>query len=583
VEATEQLRPMLAAMPLFAQLSEEIHTAILAEASLVHLPAGHWLFRQGDPGDALYVIASGRLEVVRETPAPAAIVRQLGRGAAIGELALLTGSARSASARAVRDTELVAIRREEMLGLLHDSPPFAIELTRALGRLLLATEPPPRPPAPPSVLALVPLQPDAPAGPLCDALLDALRPWARVSMIRREDLPSDGEGDERFAGHGRLLDERERAHDYVVLFGGPGEADDAWNAFCVRQADRVVAVGAARPPPPSRGRHGLPRGCELVLWGPLAEARQVIGGWLAALEPRRHHFVQTGPDLPESAARTARRLVGRSIGVVLSGGGAGGLAHLGVLATLMDGGVTVDRVGGCSFGAFIGALLAMGCSPEEMIAICREELVRRNPFNDYTVPRRALLRGKKGEQALRRLFGATRIEELPLDYFCVTADLLTAETVVHRRGTIVDGVRASMSVPGIGPPVPRGERLLVDGGVLNNLPVDVMAADEEGPVIAVDVMRKRLRPEELAPLAQSPPGREPPVLAIHETLSRASVLGSWSVGERNRAQAQLVISPDARGIGFFEFRRMDEIMSAGRRAAEAALEDALALAPVSSR
>ena len=588
MERSAHVRSALEAMPLFAELTDELREVMLAEATLVRVPADGWLFHQGDAGDALYVISSGRLEVVRESPAPPIVLRQLGRGDSIGELALLTGTPRSAAARAIRDTELVRIGRDEMLRLLHDSPSFAVALTRAIGRLLQASEPPPagRRGPPPSVVAVVPLVPGAPFRELCDALLEAVRPWARAAVLTREELAAlETEGDERFAAHGRVLDERERDHDCVVLLGGEGEAADPWNAYCIRQADRVVAITDARPPPYGRdGRvqHLAERSCDLVLWGRAGETAHVTGPWLRALEPRSHHFVEPGPRLGQTAQRAARRLLGRSVGYVLSGGGAGGLAHLGVLAALEEAGVAIDRVGGCSFGALVGAMYAQGRHPQEIIAICREELVRRRPFNDYTVPRRAILRGRKAHEALRRIFGAAQIEHLPLNYFCVSADLMSGDTVVHRRGSLREAVFASMSLPGLGPPTPYGGRLLVDGGVLNNLPVDVMGTLDVGPVVAVDVIRRRLPSKESLAAADDlgrGPAMRPPTLGIHEILLRSSVLGSWRVGERNRALAQLVIAPDVRGTGLLEFGRIDELVRVGRAAAEGSLDEIRALEP----
>jgi NTE family protein len=143
-------------------------------------------------------------------------------------------------------------------------------------------------------------------------------------------------------------------------------------------------------------------------------------------------------------------------------------------------------------------------------------------------------------------------------------------------------VFASMSLPGLGPPTPYGGRLLVDGGVLNNLPVDVMATLDEGPVVAVDVIRRRLPSKESLAAADDlgrGPAMRPPSLGIHEILLRSSVLGSWRVGERNRALAQLVIAPDVRGTGLLEFGRIDELVRVGRAAAEAALDELRALGP----
>jgi NTE family protein len=227
-------------------------------------------------------------------------------------------------------------------------------------------------------------------------------------------------------------------------------------------------------------------------------------------------------------------------------------------------------------------MYAQGRDPQQMIEICREELVRRRPFNDYAFPRRAILRGKKAHDALRRMFGNALIEQLPLNYFCVSADLMSGDTVVHRLGSLREAVFASGALPGLAPPTPYGGRLLVDGGVLNNLPVDVMGTLDEGPVVAVDVMRRRLPTKESLAAADDlgrGPTMRPPSLGIHEILMRSSVLGSWRVGARNRTLAQLVIAPDVRGTGLLEFGRLDELVRIGRAAAEAAVDEVRALEP----
>jgi len=193
---------------------------------------------------------------------------------------------------------------------------------------------------------------------------------------------------------------------------------------------------------------------------------------------------------------------------------------------------------------------------------CREELVRRSPFNDYMLPRVALIRSRKAAAMLQRIFGDALVEELEHPLFTVSADLLSSRVVVHRRGSIVEAVGASMSTPGVAPPVRRPGRLLVDGGVLNNLPVDHMAETGEGPVIAVDVIRR---------LGEPDGGAEPPLPSITETLARATVLGSVERAERNRALASLVIAPEVQAIGLREWSAFERAVEAGREAAAEAL------------
>ena len=146
--------------------------------------------------------------------------------------------------------------------------------------------------------------------------------------------------------------------------------------------------------------------------------------------PRRH---QRGR-VPRRGRTTGSPVDAPLLGLVLSGGGARGFAHIGALAVLADAGFEFDRIGGCSMGAFIAAMAAAGRDPDEMQACCSEELVRRSPFNDYTFPRVALIRSRKAAAMLTRVFGEARVEEFARPLFTVSADLLTSRVVVHRRG-----------------------------------------------------------------------------------------------------------------------------------------------------
>jgi NTE family protein len=348
--------------------------------------------------------------------------------------------------------------------------------------------------------------------------------------------------------------EEENAH--VLLLDETGSG--AWSDLCRRQADRTLLVATEGSPLPD----GVSRECDLVFLGPASGA--AVRALVDRVDPRVLHRLATTEPSDPGAGRLARRIVGRALGVVLSGGGARGFAHIGALAELEEDGIEVDRYGGCSMGAFIAAMAAAGWRTDSIRERCHEELVRRSPFNDYTLPRVALIRSRKAARMLERLFGEMTIEELAKPLFTVTADLVSSGLVVHRRGSVMEAVGASMSIPGLAPPVPHGGRLLVDGGVLNNLPVDAMADTAEGPIVAVDVVR-RLEPE-------ASEADEQPLPSIMETLSRATVLGSVERAERNRALALLVVAPDVADVPLRDFRSLDRAIEAGRAAARAALD-----------
>ena len=181
------------------------------------------------------------------------------------------------------------------------------------------------------------------------------------------------------------------------------------------------------------------RGCDLVGWN-VAVGSGALDGWTALLDPVESHVVHER-DLKGGVDRLARRLAGRSVGVVLSGGGARGFSHVGVLEELIAAGIQIDRVAGVSMGAFIGAMFALGMDTDEIDARCYEEWVRRRPLADYTLPRHSLIRGDRAEAMLRRTFGDARIEELDRSFISGTADLRDGELVDQPPRAAVRGGR----------------------------------------------------------------------------------------------------------------------------------------------
>lgn len=256
---------------------------------------------------------------------------------------------------------------------------------------------------------------------------------------------------------------------------------------------------------------------------------------------------------------------------------------VGAIAELVEAGIKVDRIGGCSIGALIGAGHALGWDPGEIDARVYEEFLRRNPLGDYAVPRHALYRGERLRAAIMRHFD-TRIEDMPLPFYCVSADLLGGGLIVHRTGGLAQSICASLSIPGVLPPLAMGDRLLVDGGILDNLPVETMAADGEGPIIAVDVT-SRAAVDGSVPAAKGSvrrrrgeaPGeweRGTPLPTMGESLLRLVLLGSADTQAAARRHADLLITPGDEGVGMLEWHMLDRMAQAGRRAAREALEHA---------
>lgn len=177
------------------------------------------------------------------------------------------------------------------------------------------------------------------------------------------------------------------------------------------------------------------------------------------------------------------------IGLALSGGGVRGLAHIGVLKVLERESVPIHLLTGTSMGGFVGASYAAGLTASELEseALRLSSIRQLMPLLDLSAPRRGLFQKSRLIEYFGQLFGERTFEQLQIKLALVAVDIELGERVVLNRGSVLEGIRATSAVPGLFPPVRRGEQLLVDGGVLDNLPADVARELGADIVIAVDV------------------------------------------------------------------------------------------------
>ncbi len=579
-------------VPVFATLSDAMRAEIAELGTAVSLKRDEWLFRQDDYADSVYIVRLGQLEVIREDPEPET-VNTVTRGAVLGELALLSDSNRTASVRALRDTELLQITRPHFESLLRSEPELTLSLARALAAQLRVSRAIPLRRGRPVILALHALGDDVPLTDLADELSRMLCTWGRVAVLYPGDADAPGallgsglaeriSSQEAVAKFTPLVERCELDHDQVILVCGSSEHTVAWDEFCLARADKVVVAVGATVPDPQRplapaGQWASLRGCDLLAYG-IERGSQSLVEWMEDLAPVSTFAIRTDGHRRGDMARMARRLAGRAVGIVLSGGGARAFAHLGVIERLQNAGVVVDRVGGVSMGAFIGGLLACGHNSHAIDACCYEEWVRRNPINDYTLPRTALTKGQKGRAMLERVFGDVQIEELDRAFYSATVDLRNSSLVIDRDGPLYLAVGCSMSLPLIAPPQLRAERVLIDGSLLDNLPLAPMTLTGEGPVVAVDIKGGEEHPRQDAAnsgyrVRESRGKRGVRVPSLPGTISRIALLSSSNTTESARLHADFKIEVRVSGVGLLEFHQIDQARAAGRQAASQALEE----------
>jgi NTE family protein/lysophospholipid hydrolase len=583
---------LLLSSELLRGVSEAQLRAMAPPPEWLAMRAGETLIRQGEPGEAFYLLVHGRLRVFVDDGGRARRVGEVVPGEGVGEMSLLTDDLTSATVRVMHDSSLVRFSRESYLQLMGSCPEAALQVMRTVIKRLRHGIAPPRQ-ARFTRIAVVPLDRTIDTAGFTARLarqIAAFQP-ARVlgpddlgpelaALTRRPERPAPAH---EHAINAMLL-QRERSHDGVVLYQALPAAVE-WSRIAIRQADLVLLLAEVRGEPELRPveqafiaslEADLAPRMDLVLLHPSILRKHChTSSWLAPRKISEWHHVRADQDA--DMARLARALTGNAICLVLGGGGARGLAQIGVLRALKEAGVPIDRVGGTSMGSLIAALAALGQSVERITHTQRLVWHRHRPLSDYTFPALSIVRGRRLHNLTRDTFANQQIEDLPIPYYCVSCSLTDASQVVHDRGPLWQGVRASASLPGTGPPLFLDGHILVDGGVINNLPVDIMRERHGGFVIAVEVGGQGASMQVAPDIDQTPSGwhilwhrinpflRALSVPSIFEILYRTATLNAQRWSNVTRALADLVIEPPVSHIRTLDFKPFDAIVEAGYR------------------
>jgi NTE family protein len=264
----------------------------------------------------------------------------------------------------------------------------------------------------------------------------------------------------------------------------------------------------------------------------------------------------------------------------MAGGGARAFAHVGVIRALREAGVAIDAVGGTSQGAIVAAMLSLEWDGATIERLHRRGYTERNPIGDYSLfPRLALVKGRRLDAALAQCFGDAQIEDSWLPFFCVSTNLTLARAEVHRRGPLWRALRASLSLPGILPPVALGEHLHVDGGLLDNLPVEAMRESGVGRVVALDVGVKqdfRMSKRGVPGAGDSPRqwlsrDEQQAMPGLGSVLVKSLMIPSMQRTAQAIAGVDLYLNPEPADIGFLEWKALERAMDLGYRYARAEL------------
>ena len=456
----EMMRQTLKAIPLFKELADEDLDLIAAQLKKVSFAKGQTIFRQGDMGDGMYLVESGQV-IVWDEKADEAIA-YLGQGSFVGEIALLLAEPRSASLRVAIDADLYVLEKKDFDTLLETRPAIAIQMTRELSQRLVSTtqqrfktkarrisavwgvedgelakalsqyfkDP----------IAVIPL-PGANLSPQLEAL-------SEVIIIREESLSADNIASQ--------LGIQVEVFGHIILLL-PSKVDSlARRALSL--ADTIITIG----PTPQWIEDNVP---SEKIWETTNDLRHM--------------------------GRIARRLTGRTVGLALSQGSAKGLAHVGVIKVLREANIPIDIIAGSSIGSLFGAFMAAGWRDEQFEEFAdKTHSIVSNWLNwDFSLPPKGgLIKGSRVRDMIDEWLDHRCFEDLEIPFYCVAADIITGEEVIFNSGNLADAIRASISLPILFNPWELDGHYLMDGGLVNPIPADILRAKGADIVIASNVV-----------------------------------------------------------------------------------------------
>jgi len=556
---------MLGTLALFRGLDAPTLAAVASEIEWFSVPGGINLFEAGADPDAMYIVISGCLGAFARTPdGHTRLLNRVMAGETVGEMAMITGKARSATVTALRDTELGRFSKQAFDAVLMDHPQAMYRIAQLMVQRLENSQRQQRGKrSVPKTFTIVPQDIEVDVGGFATQLVQALGKQARTELVWSV----------RGAAHtSHWFHNVESANEFVVYVADPQLT--SWSKLCMRQADSLLLLARAEATPTpwrfvgeQESRTTLQR-AEIVLLHENAITPGAAAAWTSLQPGLQHHHVRHTADVE----RLARLLTGRGVGLVLAGGGARGFAHIGAVRALREAGIPIDAVGGTSMGAILGAGVALEWPHEELVERFRRSFVDTNPLNDYTLPLLSLVSGRKVSRLLRQEFGDIDIQDLPLPFFAVSSNLTTGRIAVHRSGPVWRWLRASVAIPGVLPPIFHKGEVHVDGGAMNNLPVDVMRDIGRGPLIGIDVAADRAFTTDFDDV--DVPGlwkamfwfrAKKKRVNIFQILWRAGMVNSAAATVTNREQTDLLLQPPLETVDMLNWKAFDQAIEMGYR------------------
>ena len=574
---------ILQSSEIFSRLNQSEINELLKLMEVVELNAGDILFEKDSESDALYVVVKGMLAAILPTSLEEEkIAGTIRSGQTVGEMGLLTSQTRGLTIRALRQSTLLKLTRPVFENYFANEPEILMKLIRLIVaraqktiRMLTSyyqyTN-----------IMLLPANDRIDVQLFVKKLKEQIPPDAKIIFLSISDLKANQQN-YHMEVH-QHLDKLEVTHEYILY------VIDAYDEVLLdtlfERTDRIMILGKGSQSvqidafikKELETHYAKHIKKDLILLYPDHVTPKNTKDWLKYIPISRYHHIHDHQQ--EDYARLLRFLTGGACGLILGGGGVRGWVEVGVIKALLEKKIAIDIVGGVSVGATIGACFLMSSSYEDFFDSVRaiSDAVG-NPFSlsHFTLPMVSILSGKSGTLALQKCFGEKHIEDLSKPFFCISCNISKSKQAIHTQGLLWHWIRASGAIPGLVPPIVNEGDIHVDGGVTNNLPVDVMKdyLDGKGKIIAVDLS---------SALHSTQAYDFPPIITFwdairiklklsnkhykfppyYDTLIESLLMGSNERTLKNARSADILIQPDLSHYNaFFRTDQAESLVSLG--------------------
>ena len=484
------------------------HKEIYKKGKWVFLEDNSNLFNYGEKSDSFYLLVTGLLKAYIPKKGELIEVGEIYEGEVIGEMGILTNEARSASIFATRDSVVFKIDLEKANEIIMQYPLVLLQVaTKIADRLRNVQHSNERHRT--DIHSIVQLS----SGKnhtkeiisIGNSLIDSMNKFNRSIVVSSkevneilniESINAELERDKFYPALDDLVDNFTKENRYLLLLCD--EEYTPWTTWCLAISDKnifVVEESAGVSNTELLNKMNLSEKDipihlhdekQLIIYHQSKNSFPSKTSSIIEMLPKISNHYHMSINNKNDSDRVSRLIAKKGIGLCLSGGGAKGNAHIGVYKALIEHNIPIDAVCGTSAGGIVASLIAFGYDPETIISRLKETY-KRNSFKEYTIPVTSIIATKKVIQDAIFLGNDMDIEDLWIPYFSIAVNISKSKLDVIDKGPVYKATRATAALPGILLPVIKDTSFLVDGGLINNMPGDIMLKKYGGKLISVSV------------------------------------------------------------------------------------------------